>query len=175
MSASAPQQTTTQKGRHVFISASYLVHFYKQVPADVMSQAIFFFGSDRRWVFPKTLTEEKMSKAQPTDYLSMPSDFKDLILEKEKQGLVYWLKPAKDYQLVSQFFENIDDPVTKEKYKRLILDPKWWNGRTNAQSKFGISGKAVLMNFVEGEHDYSSVMELLYQSNNTLIPQLMHN
>ena len=32
----------------------------------------------------------------------MEEEFKSLILEKEKEGRVYWLKPDRDYRKVSE-------------------------------------------------------------------------
>lgn len=73
--------------RLVFISASQLVREYKQVPADRMKDAVFFFGSKRSWIFPSNLAERAESAEQPTNYLGFPTEFKELILAKEKQGI----------------------------------------------------------------------------------------
>ena len=88
--------------RLVFISASFLVKEYTAIPPLVLQHAIFFFGSDRRWVFPATKQEEMTSRRQPTKYLDFPEEFKQLILEKERQGRVVWLKPDCNYGLVSK-------------------------------------------------------------------------
>jgi hypothetical protein len=75
----------------VFISASFLVRCWKKVPPNRLEDSILFFGSKRSWVFPANAEETAESKQQPTDYLGFEAGFKQLILEKEKQGLVYWL------------------------------------------------------------------------------------
>ena len=124
------QSMTSLEGKRVcFVSASYLYRFYHNVPKDIMENSIFFFGSKRFWFFPKNVEEEKESKRQPTNYLGMKKEFLDLILEKEKQGLCYFLKPDKvgtqydygDYKQVSKFFESIND-LDGKKYNPLILD-----------------------------------------------------
>ena len=53
-------------------------------------------------VFPSTHAERKESALQPTQYGKMEEEFKSLILEKEKEGRVYWLKPDRDYRKVSE-------------------------------------------------------------------------
>jgi hypothetical protein len=48
----------------------------------------------------------------------------------------------------------------------LILDKEWWEKTYSSKmSKFHAGAKRVLINIAEGEHDYSSTMELLHQSN----------
>jgi hypothetical protein len=78
-------------GRVVFISLSALIE--RQVPTDVLENALFFFGSKRFWLWPTDDAERKESKAQPTDYLNMSNELKDLILRKERRGEVCFLKP----------------------------------------------------------------------------------
>eukprot|EP00727_Mastigamoeba_balamuthi_P008433 m51a1_g4211 hypothetical protein (200) ;mRNA; r:67248-67904 len=172
--------------RVVFISATHLSRFYKCVPASVMANSVFFFGSDRRWVFPASQADICESQKQPTHYMGFAEEFRQLILAKEQDGLVYWLKPDRNYAAASDFFERISgpapsyrippadgmhaDPTTGEKYRPLRLDPEWWEQRKASDSRFGVSGGAVVENFVGGEHDYDCVMELLWQSNPSLVP-----
>jgi hypothetical protein len=87
-----PIKKMTDK-RLVFISASYLQYNYKTVPKELMDNAIFFFGSKRFWFFPETREEIIEAEDQPTDYVGMDKEFKELILQKEKQGLLCFLKP----------------------------------------------------------------------------------
>lgn len=162
------------QGRVCFISASYLVHEYKAIDPKIIDESIFFFGSARHWIFPSNEQEKKESLEQPTAYLSFPQGFKDLILSKEKQGLVHFLKPSLDYALVSKFLEAIVDPVTTANYKPLILDDQWWLSQFK-NGKYCTFAKSIISNYKEGEHGYRQVMELLYQSNPTLIPVLTWN
>jgi len=171
------QQQQSAKPRLVFISASYLVDEYKFVPKDEMDNAIFFLGSARHWIFPSSDEERKDSLRQPTKYLEFPQEFKDLMLAKEKQGLLFFLKPENSYAKVSKFFEGIADPVRPgENYKPLILDSEWWlNAANQKKFKYCASGKSVVMNFQSGSHGYGQTMELLEQSNPTLKAKLVVN
>ena len=151
----------------VFISASALVREYREVPTEVLDRSIFFFGSNRAWVFPTTPDEVEDSKRQPTAYLEFPEDFKAMILEKERHGKVCWLKPDSDYTKVSEFFEALG-------YAPLQLDPQWWLREFNAsKAEHCRSAKSIVDNFQSGEHDYGPVMELVHQSNlGKLVPKL---
>jgi len=202
---STPDQDegATRQGspRHVFISASFLHREFRAVPPEVMQSAIFFFGSKRSWgmysavrpppplarqqahhiftpfdeVFPENERERKESLRQPTRYYAFPEDFKQLILEKEKVGLLYWLKPDQDYRKVSAFLEQIVDPVTGQLYAPLILDEQWWKqtyDRSMARSCPPPDSFRVIHNYKLGDHDYAPTMELLVQSNHNLIPVL---
>lgn len=143
---------------------------------------IFFFGSKRSWVFPETEQDRKESLLQPTRYLEFDKEFLELILDKEKKGLCYWLKPDCDYHKVSEFFANLRDPETGEPIcvktehnpsGGLILDEKWWYDVYNQRmSKFGARAQMVIDNYHDGEHDYRSVMELIAQSQPHLKPVL---
>lgn len=124
-------------------------------------------------IFPSNEQEIQESKDQPTPYIAFHTDFKKLILEKEQAGLLYWLKPDCDYSKVSKFFESIMDPITGQYYQPLLLDDNWWkNEFKKVKHKNTSSGTRVMINYQTGDHDYSSVIELLYQSNPTLEPML---
>ena len=128
-----------KKRRVVFISASFLVRFYTQVAPETLIDSIFFFGSDRRWVFPSTPAQIQMSRNQPTNYLDFPDDFKQLILAKERDGLVYWLKPSMDYEKVSDFFVELGyEPL------KLIQHRDWWGGEGHISNPNGKSVARVL-------------------------------
>eukprot|EP00761_Pharyngomonas_kirbyi_P003949 gb/GECH01003953.1/.p1 GENE.gb/GECH01003953.1/~~gb/GECH01003953.1/.p1 ORF type:complete len:172 (+),score=31.13 gb/GECH01003953.1/:1-516(+) len=160
------------EGRVVFISATFLSVQFPSVSDSILENAIFVFGSDRRWVFPANEEERMLSERQPTDYLSFDSKFLNIILQKEREGLVFWLKPTKNYYLVSQFLQTITDPLTNQPYRPLILDDSWWLTQFDpANIKFA-SPARVVENYKRGGHDYAAVMELLYQSNPTMKPIL---
>ena len=57
-------------------------------------------------VFPSNEEERRDAARQPTPYAKMEQAFKEVILEKEKAGLVYWLKPDCDYRKVFVFIFN---------------------------------------------------------------------
>ena len=136
--------------RVVFISASYLVHEYASIPADVLATALFFFGSKRSWIFPTSDDEKVESRAQPTRYLQFPDAFKELILTKEARNEVFWLKPECSYEQVSIWLQSLG-------YKGLQLDDTYWLTKPH--------GQQVVENYKIGEHDYDAVIKLVNQSN----------
>lgn len=110
--------------RHVFLSATFLSKQYKSIPVEILSNAIFFFGNKRSLLFPKTREEMLEARNNPAKYLEFDEDYKELILHKEKEGLVFWLNG--DYKSASESLEKVIDPVSKENYLPLILDETWW-------------------------------------------------
>lgn len=109
------------------------------------------------------------------------------MLEKEKKGLLYFLKPDEDFQKASDWLSTIED-LNGNKLKPLILNENWWKQSyvpknvltllTSCQQDScagltGVGGSWVVRNFKEGSHDYNAVLELVYQSNpDTLLPVL---
>lgn len=136
--------------RIVFISASFLVREYASIPEDVLTTALFFFGSKRSWIFPISDDEKAESHAQPTQYLQFPDAFKELILKKETCNEVFWLKPECSYEQVSIWLQSLG-------YKGLQLDDAYWLTKPR--------GQLVVENYKTGEHDYYAVIELVNQSN----------
>ena len=85
--------------RSVYISASSLAFSWTRVPKPELAHALFFFGSKRSWLFPSTDEQRADSRRQPTDYNAFDPGFKELILEKEGRGEVFFLKPdSLDYK-----------------------------------------------------------------------------
>ncbi|MFJ6770689.1 hypothetical protein ACIQOV_06925 [Kitasatospora sp. NPDC091257] len=159
--------------RYVFLSATFLSKQYKSIPADVLESCIFFFGSKRSWLFPASREEMLEARSLPTRYLEFDEEFKSLVLHKEAQRQVFWLLPGKDFSKGSAFLEAITDPASKKGYRPLILDESWWLGDFNSKdAKFCKDARLIVNNFKQGEFDYDAVMELLYQSNPTLVPTL---
>lgn len=161
------------KRRYIFLSATFLSKQYKTIPAEVLDNAIFFFGDKRSWLFPANREEMLEARSRPDKYLEFDEEYKSLILRKEKQGLVYWLQPDKSYAKFATFLEGINDPTSGENYLPLILDEDWWESEfVAADAKYTKDAKVVVDNFKKGEFDYDAVMEVLYQSNPTLVPTL---
>ncbi len=164
---------TTDKRRYAFLSATFLSKQYKTVPSEVLDNCVLIFGSKRSWLFPTTREEMTEARENPTKYLEFDEEYKSLILHKEQQKLVFWLLPERDYKRLSAFMEKIVDPVSGEKYLPLILDEDWWQTEFSTKdSKYTSDVKQVVANFKAGEFDYDAIMELLYQSNPTLVPTL---
>ena len=139
------------KKRFVFISLSMFKHKWKKFSKEILDSCLFFFGSKRFWIWPENEEQKKESQNQPTDYLGLDPNLKELILEKEKLGQVYFLKPNElgipddeivgDYKKVSEWLERINDPVTGEKYKPLKLDENWWKNEYKKSDIFSASSK----------------------------------
>ncbi|KAJ0401441.1 hypothetical protein P43SY_001009 [Pythium insidiosum] len=173
------------KSRTVFLSISLLEKTYQAIPRDVLDPAIFIFDADRKWVFDKHNVLQK----QQFDYRYMcfEDDFLELLTLKEELGLVFWFRPAKNYEKLSSFLTAIDDPVTERKLNPLILkETKWltlcgvngWEGKvrqdgrrrdTSKVPKFTKSVMRITTNLQSQSFDYLAVQELLYQSNPTLL------
>lgn len=168
--------------RQVFISYSQMARNLSKIPKKVLEDALFFFGSKRMWFFPNTPEEAAEAKQQPTDYLSTPPEFLQLLREKEARGQVCFLKPDTfgapdevvfgDYAKASVWLQALG-------FAPLILDVQWWE---DSQGGFQggnhyQKGKAqrCVENFTKGYHDYRAVMELLEQSDWGLEPVLQWN
>jgi len=124
-------------------------------------------------MFPKSREDMQEAKNQSTKYVEFDEELKSLILEKEEQGLVYWFQPDKDYNKASEFFQKVQDPLTGENYLPLLLDDDWWRSEfVPEEAKFTANVDQIINNYTTGENDYDSVMELIAQSNPTLIPTL---
>lgn len=159
--------------RQAFLSLSFLVKQYKSIPAEVLSNSIFVFNAKRSWLFPTGEQEVLEAKNRTEKYIEYDEDFKSLILQQEKQHLVYWFLPDKNYLMLSSFLEAMVDPVANDNYLPLILDPAWWESEFSSDTaKYTSDIQAIVKNFKAGEFDYDALMELLYQSNPTLVPTL---
>ena len=157
--------------KYVFISASKLSKFWKEVPEDILESSLFFFGSKRHWLFPDNEQEIKDSEEQPTDYLSFDKNLLNLILQKEKRNQVFFLKSretehAGDYNKVSNWLE-------KNNFKPLWLDKDIWEKNieyVNNKRYYDISIEKIIYNYETGNHFYKEVMALLKYSDEQLEP-----
>ena len=96
--------SNTENKRYIFISASKLQKFWKNVPKDILDNSLFFFGSKRHWLFPNSYEEMEDSKKQTTDYLSFDKDLLYIIKEKEQRNEVFYL-----YQRIFESAPQRDD------------------------------------------------------------------
>lgn len=174
-------------GREVFISFSSLLSQFSGDPnllEKIPESALFFFGSKRSWVFPETAEELKEAKGQNPRYRRPEyQPLRDLVLAKEARDQVFWLKPPgfvyngnlfhghpDAFRLASEWLQRQDDPVTGAKYRPLLLEPAWWKTKFDPkQAKHYDRVETIIKNFQCGAHDYGPVMELLHQSNPTLL------
>ena len=198
--APALLQIQKRHKRHILISASALAHQWRSASSelpDTMEQltslynsALMFFGSKRSWLFPQSDTEKAESRLQGSyEPPAFPQPLLDLIKEKElrQPPEVYFLKPpglnykgfghgchARDE--LAPAFAGASAWLQRHNLNPLILDSVWWTTKysTETESFTGVSGKAVVENYMIGEHDYNPCIELLYQSNpGTVQPALL--
>ena len=163
---------------YIFISASKLHTFWRNVPKEILENSLFFFGSKRHWLFPDPLNEEEImdSKAQPTDYLSFDKEFLEIIKMKELKNEVYFLKEKEtthygDYNKVSRWLESHN------------LQPLWltdtiWEMNKDVVIKnnyYDMTIEQIKNNYITGNHFYNEVMALLKYSNPNTIPCLEYN
>jgi hypothetical protein len=159
--------------RYIFISASKLHKFWKNVPEDILDNSLFFFGSKRHWLFPENNEEIADSKSQPTDYLSFDKELLQLIKEKELQNRVFFLKSkdtehAGDYNKVSEWLVDNDlNPLW-------LSDETWEKNRDYVEEKkyYGVTIEEIMHNYNTGNHFYNEVMALLKYSNDNIKPCL---
>jgi len=104
-------------------------------------------------------------------------DFLKWVLDKEKEGFVFWLKPDKDLEKLSEFFEEKTDTVNEVPYKPLLLDPQWWRVRFLRTSARYVSNPSLVVAGIAGQAgdqggdiDMRVLQELIYQSNPNLEP-----
>lgn len=158
---------------HVFLSAPFLSKQYSNIPADVLDNSIFWFNAKRAWLFPSTREEMLEARSQPAKYLEFDEDFISLILRKDKGGLVFWLLPEKSFAKALEFVEGSTDLASQEKYLPLILDTSWWNTEfQTGESKYCNDVEVITYELKVGAFNPDAVMEIMYQSNPTLVPTL---
>jgi hypothetical protein len=157
--------------RYIFISASKLQKFWKNVPKSILDSSLFFFGSKRHWLFPNSDEEINDSKNQPTDYLSFDKEFLNIIKEKEKRNEVFYLK-SKDTEHAGDY-NKVSDWLISNGLKPLWLSKdKWENNKNlvNNKNYYNVSIEKIIYNYETGNHFYDEVMALLKYSNEHLFP-----
>ena len=157
--------------RYIFISASKLQKFWKNIPKSILDSSLFFFGSKRHWLFPNSHEEIEDSKKQPTDYLSFDKDLLYIIKKKEERNEVFYLK-SKDTKHAGNY-NKVSDWLILNGYKPLWLSrDKWINNSdlVNNKNYYNVSIEKIIYNYETGNHFYNEVMGLLKYSNENLYP-----
>jgi len=175
----------TPQPRRIYVSLSSLMREWDgkgfELLKEIPSNALFFFGSKRSWVFPENSEEHQESVKENSRYTKPTYQaLRDLILEKESRGEVFFLKPPGfkyngdlfhgdpgAFPLASTWIQRHTDPLTGKPFAPLLLDPQWW-ATSFKNSKYTRHVGTIVKNFQRGAHDYAPVMELLHQSNPTL-------
>ena len=185
-----PQQAPPLR-RFAFVSLSMLLHDIKagRVPQGLLesSRVLFVFGSKRFWIFPKTEEQRAESAAQGlgpwggSKYLDMPSNLREMILEKEAKGEVVFLKPdvlgVPDEEVFGEW-GRVSAALVALGEQPLQLQAQWWKTHWRApfpKNSFGEEGgehcawwQDIVENFEVGLHSYGPTSELLAQAG--LIP-----
>lgn len=170
--------------RTMFISATSLNSRWRlfQKKKEILDRALFFFGSKRSWMFhslDNTPALTDFDKREWLKYDRFNPAFKAMILEKEKRGEVFFLKPESlaykgfgtggdpdSFPKASAWLQKCVNPLTGQPYKPLNLDPTWWRTSFDSrEAKFCSHSGQIVQNFLVGEHDYGPTKELIEQSN----------
>ena len=162
------------KKRVVFVSGPFMSQQLNQIPEKVVRRSLCVFPCRRSWIFPELPEEAEQASPQAASYLSLSEEFKKLLLDKEEKGQVFFLSGPERFPDLSRFLQGVSDPCTGGCYDPLQLDEQWWmeNFIGGDYTSGPNSVVATLQNPVE-DMDVSAFMELLYQSNNTLLPVLL--
>ena len=138
------QHSSDAPVRAIFISAKELMHDWRKVPMPVLENALFFFGSKRKWVFPYDQHERSEANRQPELFHRMPGELLQLIARKEQRGELHFLKRD---DLAFKRWPGPPDPMAFQRasswleglgYNPLRLNPQFWEFATK-NAKFGIS------------------------------------
>lgn len=198
--------------RYVFLCPTSLSKDFDAIPQQAKESCLLIFKCNRDWLFSEradlrrrfassrldTGTARQRKHRGARRVLSpnarsairavslsheFSKDFLEWVKEKEKQGDVFWYKPARDLKLLSRFLEDKVDPFTSQSYKKLKLDIMWWRTRFSAgRSRYVGSAALVIQSLQEKPPEEFTVderateiglpplQELLFQSNPTLEP-----
>lgn len=130
--------------RYVFLSPADLSSQIDHIPQLVRQKCIVVFPCSRETLFPSRGDKMRRSAAR----MIVRPNFRRWLLQKEQDGMVFYFKPDRSYELLSDFLERIADPVTGRKYSELLLDSHWWRTKFNpAFSRFNSNPVAMVSLF----------------------------
>jgi len=165
--------------RYVFLCPTSLSKDFDAIPQQAKENCLLIFKCNRDWLFSEradlrrrfassrldTGTARQRKHRGARRVLSpnarsairavsltheFSKDFLKWVKDKEKQGDVFWYKPARDLKLLSRFLEDKVDPFTKQSYKKLKLDAMWWRTRFSAgRSRYVGSAALVIQSLQE--------------------------
>lgn len=181
--------------RYAFVCPTSLNKTFECIPPEVRQSCLLIFRCARSRLFPSSAEQrgavlprvdcaygmkyeqETLERGhKPWQGASLHPEVAKWILEKERQGFVFWFKPENNLRKLSEFVESFIDPRTNWKYEPLLLDPKWWRIHFQPScAKYVHSPSVVTANLAHvqekiHELDAAVLQEVLYQSNQTLEP-----
>lgn len=173
------------------------------IPTEAKAKALLVFRCSRDWMFPSQAERMRgvthrvdcgkvaggRPKHRPPQQGSqrpwqsaqdLSREFLQWVQQKEKEEFVFWLKPDRSFQKLSQFFESHIDPVTRMNYQPLLLDKVWWRVKFQATkcARYVHNPAVVIADLSDHgpeapqsqNFEFSALQELIFQSNPTLEP-----
>eukprot|EP01084_Bolivina_argentea_P079983 144932_1 len=186
--------------RVIFISIAQLNACIDDIPDYILSESIFCFRAQRSWFWPRNVIQYREAQHSLRHKMSLNDKFLNVLKRKDKSNLVLWLEEDKTWHNISDELIQIEDVYYAEvavdhaagdgddtvlaahdanrerrRYDALKLDTSWWlNDFDNAdgcdRSMYCDSADRVVEELVTSQLKFNPTMELLYQSNPTLIP-----
>jgi len=180
--------------RVIFISIAQLNACIHTIPSYILSESIFCFKAQRSWFFPATRSEQQAAKFSMRYTINFNDKFLQALSEKHDKGLVLWLEDGKTWNEISTELTQVEDiycshgqPIdsASTSYQALKLDESWWLNQfkqstesidggggsgSSIEAQFCDSAESVVEELQTHKLKFNPTMELLYQSNATLIP-----
>eukprot|EP01083_Nonionella_stella_P030953 84828_1 len=166
--------------RVVFVSLTALNACIDDIPSYILDESLFCFKAERAWFFPSNPKEEKESIKSIRHRVHWNERCLTYLQQKDENKLILWMEDAKTWkniskeitQMIDIYFETLDEPKC---YDPLQINPSWWMRNfvekvDGIQSLYCDSGFVVVEEILECKLKFNPTMELLYQSNPTLIP-----
>mmetsp|Transcript_32602 Transcript_32602/g.65899 ORF Transcript_32602/g.65899 Transcript_32602/m.65899 type:complete len:342 (+) Transcript_32602:73-1098(+) len=189
--------------RYVFLCPMALSKHFEALPHQAKDSALLVFRCQRNMLFPDPPSVRRgriearvdCRRERATGYSQggatsstrgrlgsshykgeFSKDFLKWVSDKEKDGSVFWIKPEKDLEKLSMFFEEKCDPVSDMPYRPLLLDTQWWRVRFMRKSARFVTNPCHVIAAISAEPGQGEDMEievlqeLIYQSNPNLEP-----
>jgi len=188
-------KNSLHKPRVIFVSLFALKLSWESIPFDILYHSIFCINSRKQWIFPNDnkISILESNASYITKYMHLDKMFIELLRCKEEQGLIIWMnceninnnqkrnnesngninnniKLVENWKMISNQLCCINDPITNKFYNPLKLSIHQYRNTINFQYVDEI--QQIHEELETACFKFKSVMELLYQSNRTLIPMI---
>eukprot|EP01084_Bolivina_argentea_P171852 297720_1 len=173
--------------RTVFVSLIGLYQTFSDCPSHILYSALLIIPLKREWIVHPSQHVDALSSHFVSQFCSYHQEpdrverFRQLLLWKDTQNLVFWcldeaidqLEEPRDgphpsidpfWQCLSRKLCGLYDPVHRQNYNPLVLDPEWWSKHN--QNQFGVHSDVVCTALrMRGNIKYKAMQEILCQSN----------